>query len=405
MKESLVVVGNGMASVRLLEELEGHARDRFDVTVVGAEPVAGYNRVLLSSALAGETTRGDLVLREPAWYAARGFDLRLGDPVAAIDREAGRIRLASGAQIPYDRLVLATGSTALRLPLPGADRPGVVTFRDLADLDAIEAAAAAAAPAVVIGGGLLGIEAAYGLARRGVAVTLVHVMDRLMERQLDAAAAGLVARALERLGVRVLLEAKSAAVEGDGEAGAVAALRLEDGRRLPCGLLVMAVGVRPETRLAGAAGLAVGRGVRVDDGLATSDPRISAIGECAEHRGAVYGLVEPAYAQARVLAQRLAGGDAGYPGSVPATNLKVSGLPVFSAGDFEGAPGTETILFRDRPLGHYRKLVLAGDRLVGAVLVGDTADGPWYLDLVRQGRSVAALRHDLVFGRSFCEAA
>ncbi|MEJ1157166.1 NAD(P)/FAD-dependent oxidoreductase [Prosthecomicrobium sp. N25] len=402
--ERLVVVGNGMAGVRFLEALaaERGAGPAGSVVAIGAEPVPGYNRVLLSAALAGDTARADLALKPEAWYRGQGFDLRLGDPVATIDPAAGSVSLRSGEILPFDRLVLATGSAPIRLPLPGADREGVVTFRDLADLDRLDAACAAGAPAVVIGGGLLGIEAAYGLARRGLPVTLVHLVDRLMERQLDARAADLVRRALERLGVRVLLGAESAAVEGGA---AVEALRLADGRALPCGLLVMAVGIRPETTLARTAGLQVGRGILVDDGLETSVPGIHAIGECAEHRGSVYGLVEPAYAQAQVLAARLAGRPAAYAGSLLATNLKVSGLPVFSAGDFVGEAGTDTIHFEDRPLGHYRKLVLRGDQLVGAVLVGDTADGPWYQDLIREGRSVAPLRRDLVFGRPFCEAA
>lgn len=402
-RERLLVVGNGMAAHRLLDRLTGSdAAARFDITVVGAEPVAAYNRVLLSAVLAGETTRAAIGFGSEAWYAARGITALLGDGVAAIDRVARTATLASGRVLGWDRLVLATGSRAIRLPMPGADLAGVVTFRDLADLDAIEAFAATGRPAVVIGGGLLGIEAAFGLAAKGIAVTLVHLMDRLMERQLDPRGAALVARALTKLGVRVELGATSQAIEGDTR---VEGLRLGDGRVLPAGLVVMAVGVRPETALAAEAGLAVGRGIAIDDGLRTSDERIFAIGECAEHRAQTYGLVAPAYDMAETLAATLIGRDATFEGAVLATNLKVSGLPVFSAGDFEGAAGTETILFEDRPLGHYRKLVVAGDRLVGVVLVGETTDGPWYLDLIRSGASIAAIRRDLVCGRPFCEAA
>lgn len=403
MSERLVVIGNGMAGLRLLEELAARpAADRFAVTVIGAEPQPAYNRVLLSAALAGDTVRADLALRPAAWYAERGHRLVLGDPAVALDPGVRTVTTASGSTFGFDRLVLATGSQAIRLPVPGHDLPGVVTFRDLADLDALEAAAAARVPAVVIGGGLLGLEAAYGLARRGVPVTLVHVMDRLMERQLDARGAALVRRAVEALGVAVRLEATTVAIEG---ADRVEALRLADGSVLPCGLVVMAVGVRPETGLAASAGLAVGRGIRVDDRLETSVPGVYALGDCAEHRGTAYGLVEPAYAQARVLADTLVGEPAGYEGSLLATNLKVSGLPVFSAGDVAGAPGTDAIVYEDRPFGHYRKLVLAGDRLVGAVLVGETSDALWYQELIRTGRSVAAIRRDLVCGRPFCEAA
>ncbi|MBT9293242.1 NAD(P)/FAD-dependent oxidoreductase [Prosthecodimorpha staleyi] len=402
MRDRIVIIGNGMAGLRLIEELEAIAPGRHELTVIGAEPVPAYNRVLLSSVLAGETTREEIALRPAAWYRERGCDLRLGDPAIAFDPAARTVTLASGTTVPYDRLVLATGSRPIRLPLAGADLPGVVTFRDFADLDAIEAAAASGEGAVVIGGGLLGIEAAVGLAGRGVPVTLVHLMDRLMERQLDARGAALLARALAARGIRLRLGAQSAAIEGESR---VTGLRLADGEILPAGLLCMAVGIRPETGLAAAAGLAIGRGILVDDRMQTSVPGHFAIGECAEHRGTVYGLVEPAYAQARAAAAALAGRDLAYQGSVPATNLKVSGLPVFSAGDFLGAPGTEAIVFEDRPLGHYRKLVIRDGRLVGAVLVGDATDGLWYLDLIRDGRPISSIRRDMVFGRSFCEAA
>lgn len=402
MRDRIVIIGNGMAGLKLVEELEAIAPGRHALTVIGAEPVPAYNRVLLSSVLAGETTRDAIALRPADWYRDLNCALRLGDPAVALDPAARTVSLASGATLTFDRLVLATGSLPIRLPLAGADLPGVVTFRDFADLDAIEAAAASGRGAVVIGGGLLGIEAAVGLAGRGVPVTLVHLMDRLMERQLDARGAALLARALEARGITLRLGAQSAGIEGDRH---VTGLRLAGGEVLPAGLLCMAVGIRPETRLAAAAGLAVGRGILVDDRMQTSVPGILAIGECAEHRGTVYGLVEPAYAQARTAAATLAGRDAAYQGSVLATNLKVSGLPVFSAGDFLGEPGTEAIVFEDRPLGHYRKLVIRDGRLVGAVLVGDAGDGLWYLDLIRDGRPISSIRRDMVFGRSFCEAA
>jgi nitrite reductase (NADH) large subunit len=304
--------------------------------------------------------------------------------------------------LPYDHLVLATGSTPIRLPKPGMNLPGVVTFRDLADVAAIRRAARAGARAVVIGGGLLGLEAAYGLARLGVATTLLHVMDRLMERQLDARAAALVRAAMERKGVRVELQADTAEVLGESRAEAV---RLADWRILPADLIVVAVGVRPAADLARAAGLEVGRGVLVDDGLATSGAGIHAIGECAEHRGHAYGLVEPAYEQADILARRLAGQDAYYEGSVLATSLKVSGVPVFSAGLVGDEVEAEPLILSDRSAGIYRKLMVRDGRLVGALLIGDVAEGPWYLDLIRSGEPVASFRQHLMFGRSFVPGA
>jgi nitrite reductase (NADH) large subunit len=400
-RERLVIIGNGMAAMRLLEELDARAPDRFAITVIGAEPRAAYNRVLLSPLLAGEMRWEDVCLKPAEWYAERGIGLLLGDAVVALDPAAKTVTLASGAALHFDRCVLATGSAPIRLPVPGAALDGVRTFRDAADVEAMAEAAQTGLPAVVIGGGLLGIEAAYGLARLGVQVTLVHLMDRLMERQLDAEAAGLLKQAIEAKGITVLLEAQTAEIAGETR---VEALRLKDGRELPCGLVVMAAGVRPETTLAKAAGLTVERGVVVDDGLATPHPGIYAIGECAQHRGACYGLVEPAYEQAAVLADVLAAGERIYPGTVVCTNLKVSGVPVFSAGDFEG-DGAETIIYRDGELPAYRKLVLRDNRLAGAVLYGDTADSHWYLDLIRTGRPIHDIRPFLAFGQAHAEAA
>jgi nitrite reductase (NADH) large subunit len=285
--------------------------------------------------------------------------------------------------------------------MPGMDLPGVMTFRDVGDVDAMRSAASGAR-AVVIGGGLLGLEAAHGLAKSGAQVTLVHLMDRLMERQLDAAAADMLRGAVAARGVEVLLEAETVRVVG---AQRVEGVELKDGRVLAADLVVMAVGVRPNAALAAEAGLAVDRGVVVDDHLETSAPGVFAVGECVEHRGQCYGLVEPGYEQAAVLARRLAGEDARYPGSVVATNLKVSGVDVFSAGDFLGGPGTESIVLHDPGLGVYRKLVIAQDRLVGAVLCGDNADATWYLDLIRAGRPIEALRDDLAFGRALADRA
>ena len=400
-RERLVVVGNGMAGLRFLEELVRRAPGRFDVTVVGAEPDPAYNRVLLSSLLAGDIGVGDVGLKPREWYAEHGVALVTGQPACALDAAQRTVTLGNGEVLGFDRLVLATGSDAIRLPLPGRDLAGVMTFRSLADIAGLEQAASEGLPAVVIGGGLLGIEAAYGLARRGVPVTLVHLMDRLLERQLDAEGARLLAAAIEAKGVRVLLGAETAAIRGGS---AVETVELKDGRVLPCGLVVMAVGIRSNTALAPSGGLQVKRGIVVDDGMQTSASGVYAIGECAEHRGVCYGLVEPCYEQARVAAAAIAGEPVRYAGSVLATNLKVSGVSVFSAGDFEGV-GAEAIVVRDAGVGSYRKLVVREERLAGVVLVGDTAEALWYADLIRAGTPVSALREALAFGQAFAEAA
>jgi nitrite reductase (NADH) large subunit len=399
MSEPLVIVGNGMAAARFCEELVERACGRYAIAVIGEEPRLAYNRVLLSSLLADEVSAADVELRPARWWRDRGVTVLYGQPATAIDPAIRRVRLANGASIPYSKLVIATGSLPIRLTAPGMDLRGVRVFRDFADVADLRRAAGGAR-AVVIGGGLLGLEAAYGLAKGGAKVTLVHLMDRLMERQLDARSADMLAREVEARGVEVLLGAETTKVEGIRR---VEGVRLADGRVIEADLLVVAVGVRPNTALARAAGIDVDRGIIVDDGLQTSVADIHAIGECAEHRGQCYGLVEPAHEQARVLARRLAGVDAHYRGSVLATNLKVSGVRVFSAGDFLGAAGTESIVLSDPGLKTYKKLLIANDRLVGAVLFGDTADGPWYLDLIRAGASIGDVRDDLVFGRAVVE--
>ncbi|WP_332117790.1 NAD(P)/FAD-dependent oxidoreductase [Azorhizobium caulinodans] len=395
MSEPLVIIGNGMAATKLCEELGACGLGRYSVAVVGAEPGLAYNRVLLSDVLASKRPATDLEMKPANWWAKQGVTLLYGTPAASIDRESRAVVLADGRRLPFSRLVLATGSHPIRLPLPGADLPGVTTFRDLADVSALLAAAKPGVRAVVIGGGLLGLEAAIGLAGAGVATTLVHLMDRLMERQLDATAADMLRQAVEARGVTVRLQAHSAAIEGESH---VTGLRLADGEVLPADLVVMACGVRPNADLARATGLTCNRGVVVDDHLATSDPAIFALGECAEHRGMAYGLVAPAYEQARVLARHLAGKPAAYPGSVVSTNLKVSGVPVFSAGDISGE-GAQDIVLRDRAHGVYRRLFIRDGALAGAVLFGDTADGLYFLDLITNRTPIAPLRAALAFGR------
>jgi len=397
LSEPLVIVGNGMAAARLVDELVKTSLGRYAIAVIGEEPRLAYNRVLLSSVLAGETASHDIELKPAGWWRDRGVTLKYGCRATEIDVGRRELKIDGDESIEFSRLVLATGSSALRLNVPGADLAGVHTFRDSRDVDLLLTLAVRKKPVVVVGGGLLGLEAAYGLAKAGTPVTLLHLMDRLMERQLDAPAAELLKSLVERKGIKVELNANTARIHG---ATRVEGVQLADGRLITADAVVFAAGIRPNTALAKEAGLTVNRGVVVDDHLQTSAPGIFALGECAEHRGVCYGLVEPAYEQARVLARHLSGRDAAYPGSVVATNLKVSGVSVFSAGDFLGTDGSEAIMLSDIRRGTYKKLVIAEGRLVGAVLVGDTADALWYLDLIRERKPVAAIRSDMMFGRS-----
>ena len=398
MSEPLIVIGNGMAAARLVDELARRALGRYAVAVIGEEPRLAYNRVLLSALLADEVGFDDIELKPAHWWRDRGVTLRYGVRATAVDAAARNVTLAGGTRLSFSKLVFATGSQPIKPDIPGMDLPGVLTFRDVDDVNAIAAAKAAGTRVVVIGGGLLGLEAAYGLAKAGARVTLLHLMDRLMERQLDHRAALMLQRAVEARGIAVRLQAQTARIAGYGK---VEGVELRDGTTIAADAVVVAVGIRANAALARTAGLEVGRGIVVDDHLETNAAGVHAIGECAEHRGCCYGLVEPAYEQAQLLARRLAGERASYPGSVLATNLKVSGVNVFSAGDFLGATAeAEEIVLRDPAAGVYKKLVIAHGRLVGAVLFGDTADGLWYLDLIRTGSPVARLRDDLVFGRA-----
>jgi nitrite reductase (NADH) large subunit len=401
MSEPLVVIGNGMAAARFADELSQRALGRYAVAIVGAEPRLAYNRVLLSSVLAGEVASSGIELKPSHWWRDRGITLRYGCGATAVDTAARTVTLADGQSLPFSKLVFATGSQPIRPAIPGMELPGVITFRDINDIWNIWHRAGAGDRVVVIGGGLLGLEAAYGLAKAGARVTVLHLMDRLMERQLDAQAAAMLQRAVEAMGIEVVLSADTAEIIGNGRVEGVV---LKDGRTIDADAVVVAIGIRPSADLAREAGIAVTRGIMVDDALETNIAGIHAIGECAEHRGICYGLVEPAHEQARVLADRLAGREAHYAGSVLATNLKVSGVNVFSAGKFLGGEDTEEILLSDPGIGIYKKLVIADGRLIGTVLFGDTADGLWYLDLIRSAENIDAIRDDLVFGRALAEA-
>jgi nitrite reductase (NADH) large subunit len=395
--EPLVIVGNGMAAARLVDELAKTALGRYAIAVIGAEPRLAYNRVLLSSVLAGETASHDIELRPADWWRDRGVTLKYGCVATEIDVGRRELKIENDESIVFSKLVLATGSTPLRLNVPGADLACVHTFRDSRDVDLLLTLAAQKKRVVVVGGGLLGLEAAYGLAKAGAQVALIHLMDRLMERQLDVSAAELLKSLVERKGVKVLLNANTARIHGETR---VEGIELSDGRRIDADGVIFAAGIRPNVALAKDAGISVNRGIVVDDTLQTGAPGIFALGECAEHRGICYGLVEPAYEQARVLARHLAGKPAAYEGSVVATNLKVSGVSVFSAGDFIGAEGSEAIVLNDASGGTYKKLVISGGRLTGAALVGDVGDALWYLELIRKQQPIARIRTDMMFGRS-----
>jgi nitrite reductase (NADH) large subunit len=395
--EPLVIVGNGMAAARLVDELTRIAQGRYAIAVIGDEPRLAYNRVLLSSVLAGETASHDIELKSAAWWRDRGVTLKYGCVVSEIDVGRRELKIANDESIGFSKLVLATGSTPLRLNVPGADLAGVHTFRDSRDVDLLLTLAAQKKRVAVIGGGLLGLEAAYGLALAGASVTLLHLMDQLMERQLDAPAAELLKSLVERKGIKVLLNADTSCLYGET---AVACVELADGRRIDADAVIFAAGIRPNVTLAKDAGIPVNRGIVVDDLMQTGARDIFALGECAEHRGICYGLVEPAYEQARVLARHLAGKPAAYGGSVVATNLKVSGVSVFSAGDFMGVDGSEAIVLSDARHGAYKKLVISAGRLTGAVLVGDVGGALWYIELIRNREPIARIRDRMMFGRA-----
>jgi len=396
----LVVIGNGMAGCRAVEEILTRDADRYRITIFGAEPRVNYNRIMLSPLLAGEKSFEEIVINDHAWYEANEIRLIAGDPVVGIDRAARTVTARSGTVERYDRLLIATGSDPFIIPVPGSDLPGVVTFRDMDDVSAMLKAAEQGGRAVVIGGGLLGLEAAHGLSLRGMEVTVVHLMQTLMERQLDEAAGWLLKSALEARGQTILTGADTEAILGESR---VEALRLKDGREIPADIVVMAVGIRPNVALARRAGLAVGRGIQVDDRMVTSDPAILAVGECAEHRGACYGLVAPLWEMCRALADGLTDRDGGYAGSVTSTKLKVSGIDVFSAGDFHADDGSEDIVLRDASRGIYKRIVVKDGRIKGAVLYGDTADGNWYFDLLKREEDIGPIRDSLVFGQAFAE--
>ncbi|MET0029054.1 MAG: nitrite reductase large subunit NirB [Candidatus Thiodiazotropha sp.] len=396
-KQKLILVGNGMAGVRTLEELLKLEPEMYEITVFGAEPHPNYNRIMLSPVLAGEKTVDDIVLNSREWYAEHGITLHTGDPVVAIDRKARQVKTASGLMADYDRLLLATGSNPFIIPVPGHDLDGVIGFRDIRDVELMLESARKYKKAVVIGGGLLGLEAANGLKKNGMDVTVVHLMDILMERQLDKPAANLLKASLEESGLEFLMQAQTEAILGEQR---VTGVRFKDGSEIPADLVVMAVGIRPSMALAQSAGLHCERGIVVNDTLQTFDPRIYAVGECVQHRNNCYGLVAPLFDQAKVCANHLAQlGFGRYEGSVTSTKLKVTGIDLFSAGEFNEGEGDETLVLQDPAQGVYKKLVIRDNRIKGAVMYGDTMDGTWYFQLLREGTDISSFRNTILFGQ------
>jgi nitrite reductase (NADH) large subunit len=408
MKQRLVVIGNGMAGMRTVEELLAAAPDKYEITVFGAEPFGNYNRIMLSAVLSGEKNLDDIVINSREWYTDNDITLYVGEAKAVvhIDRAGRKVIAQDGTAAPYDRLLIATGSNAVIPAIPGTDLDGVITFRDILDVNKMLAYSESHNKAVVLGGGLLGLEAANGLASRGMDVTVIHSGEVLLNRQMDRESGKLLQAELEGRGLKFKLAAKTTAAISDSQdhVAAVSFIDTQTGisTQLDCDLFVVAIGVHPNMTLAQAAGIYCERGIVVNDTLQTYDPSIYAVGECIQHRGLTFGLVAPLFEQARVCANHLsAHGAANYITLPTATKLKVTGINLFSVGDFQGDASSESIRFTDTAQNIYKKLVIKADRLVGAVLYGDTADGNWYQSLVERQENISRLRDNLIFGQAY----
>lgn len=403
MKQRLVVIGNGMAGIRTVEELLSAAPDKYDITVFGAEPYGNYNRIMLSSVLCGEKTIEDIVINNRQWYIDNNIRLHAGKnkAVIRIDRAARKVYTQDGTCAGYDRLLIATGSKAVIPPIPGNDLEGVISFRDIFDVNRMLAYSRSHKKAVVLGGGLLGLEAANGLVLRGMDVTVIHNNEVLLNRQMDRRAGEMLRTALEHRGLKFRMAARTQRLISNGS-DHIKAVRFEDGSELECDLFVMAIGVQPNITLAREAGLYCERGIVVNDTLQSYDPAIYAVGECIQHRGDTFGLVAPLFEQAKVCANHLSDhGVAEYRTLPTATKLKVTGINLFSVGDFLGDESCESIYFTDPALGIYKKLVIKANKLIGAVLYGDTADGNWYQELLEKEEPVSGIRDALIFGRAY----
>ncbi len=397
-KTRLVVIGNGMAGIRTLEELLKMSPDEYEITVFGSEPQPNYNRILLSPVLSGEMKFQDTVLNDWSWYSDNHITLHAGKTVTKIDRHLCQVETEDGLVVPYDRLLIATGSNPILLPIPGINLPGVIAYRSIDDVQKMLDAAKTSKHAVVIGGGLLGLEAANGLSLQGMQVSVVHLCDWPMERQLDKVGGGLLQAELEKRGLKFYMARQTEAILGEEK---VTGLRFKDGEEIAADLLVMAVGIRPNIALAKSAGIHCERGIVVNDTMQTYDPKIYSVGECVQHRGQTYGLVAPLFEQAKVAANHLAEyGRMRYEGSLVSTKLKVTGIDLFSAGDFNPVAGDEELLLQDSARGVYKKLVLRDNKLRGAVMYGDTVDGPWYFQMLRDGTDVTEMREQILFGQA-----
>ncbi len=405
MKERLVVIGNGMSGMKVVEEILEASPEKFDITVFGAEPYGNYNRIMLSPVLSGEKTIREIMINDPEWYRKNGITLYAGSrkEVIRIDRVKRQVVAADGTTAEYDRLLIATGSRPFILPIPGHELDGVISFREIIDVETMLEYSRTRKHALVLGGGLLGLEAANGLRAQGMDVTVIHNSDVLLNRQLDAPAGKMLQREMESRGIRFKLEAQTEALIGDDK-GHVISARFADGTALNCDLFVMAIGVRPNFTLAKAAGLHCEQGVVVSDTLQTYDPRIYAVGECVQHRGLTFGLVAPLYDQAKVCANHLCQHGVGAYQTLPtATKLKVSGIDLFSVGEFLNQDDLEEIRFLDADHKVYKKLLLRGRRLVGAVLYGDTRSGGWYQELIEKHIDITSIRQALVFGEAYAD--
>lgn len=401
MKSKLVVIGNGMAGIRTVEEIIKRNPDLYDITVFGAEPHVNYNRIMLSPVLAGEKVFDEIILNSQEWYDENNITLHTDAEVSEIDRNTKIVRTKSGLEASYDKLIIATGSDPFIIPIPGKDLEGVISFRDMKDVDTMLNAAKSYKNAVVIGGGLLGLEAANGLKIKGMNVSVIHLMDTLMERQLDEAAGFLLKEELRSRDIDIVTGANTSEIRGDDR---VKSVKLDDGRIIFADLVVMAVGIRPSVALAQKSGLEIGRGLMVNDQMQTSDPDIYSVGECVEHRGLTYGLVAPLFEMGKVLADHItSAANSAYEGSVTSTKLKVTGVDLFSAGDFSGGKGTEEIVFRDASRGVYKRVLIKENKIEGVVLYGDASDGAWYFQMLRDEQDITDIRDTLIFGQSFGE--
>ncbi|ENU30181.1 nitrite reductase small subunit NirD [Acinetobacter sp. NIPH 1852] len=400
-KLKLVLIGNGLAGMRCLEDLLDMAPDRYEVTVIGEEPWGNYNRIMLSHVLSGEKTIDDIMLHPHAWYSDKGIKFIADDPAVKIDRTRKTVHTQKGESVDYDRLIIATGSSPFIPPVQGVDLKGVISFRDIYDVNTMINYAESKKNAVVIGGGLLGLEAAYGLVQRGMNVTVLHLMDRIMERQLDSRASAMLRHSIEQKGINIITEANTEALIAD-EHDHVKQVRLKDGTVLDADLVIFAVGIRPNIALAQSAGLRCNRGILVNDTMQTFDPSIYAVGECIEHRNQTFGLVEPLWGQAFICATHLAEhGSLTFKSPTVPTQLKVSGVDVFSAGNFELKDDYEDIILNDEKRQIYKRIIIQKDRVIGAVLFGDTEDGMWYAELIADQTPVSTFRNKLLFGKDF----